>query len=152
MNFLSFNLFVCFQCVCTGILVGAGMQKIGALSNLVSYYCIGLPIGIALMFAAKLRTLGNAFTFSADQKFSKPAIPVILHHPVLDWDPSFSCLKMFTTPAIGNRFFFLSIWHLKTSLPLVSSCLNRWLWCTSCHNLKSSGVVKIVNLISNLCS
>lgn len=58
------------------------MQKIGALSNLVSYYCVGLPVGIALMFAAKLRTLGNAFTFSADKKISKPVIPVILHHRV----------------------------------------------------------------------
>uniref|UniRef100_A0AAZ3SLB9 Multidrug and toxin extrusion protein n=1 Tax=Oncorhynchus tshawytscha TaxID=74940 RepID=A0AAZ3SLB9_ONCTS len=46
------------HCVCSGILVGAGKQKIAALSNLVSYYCIGLPVGIALMFAAKLRILG----------------------------------------------------------------------------------------------
>ncbi|XP_040908148.1 multidrug and toxin extrusion protein 1 isoform X2 [Toxotes jaculatrix] len=45
-------------CVCSGILVGAGMQKIAALSNLVCYYCIGLPVGIALMFAAQLRILG----------------------------------------------------------------------------------------------
>nr|XP_040037085.1 multidrug and toxin extrusion protein 1-like [Gasterosteus aculeatus aculeatus] len=45
-------------CVCSGILVGSGMQKIAALSNLVSYYLIGLPVGIALMFAAKLRILG----------------------------------------------------------------------------------------------
>uniref|UniRef100_A0A673AAE2 Multidrug and toxin extrusion protein n=1 Tax=Sphaeramia orbicularis TaxID=375764 RepID=A0A673AAE2_9TELE len=51
------ELFACF-CVCSGILVGAGMQKIAAFSNLVSYYCIGLPVGIALMFAAQLRTLG----------------------------------------------------------------------------------------------
>ncbi|XP_029304710.1 multidrug and toxin extrusion protein 1-like isoform X1 [Cottoperca gobio] len=45
-------------CVCSGVLVGAGMQKIAALSNLVCYYCIGLPVGIALMFTAKLRVLG----------------------------------------------------------------------------------------------
>ncbi|XP_070839137.1 multidrug and toxin extrusion protein 1 [Chaetodon trifascialis] len=45
-------------CVCSGILVGSGMQKIAALSNLVSYYCIGLPVGVALMFAAQLRILG----------------------------------------------------------------------------------------------
>lgn len=45
-------------CVCSGILVGAGMQKIAALSNLVSYYVIGLPVGIALMFPAKLRIFG----------------------------------------------------------------------------------------------
>ncbi|XP_040037077.2 multidrug and toxin extrusion protein 1 isoform X1 [Gasterosteus aculeatus] len=45
-------------CVCSGILIGSGMQKIAAFSNLVSYYFIGLPVGIALMFAAKLRILG----------------------------------------------------------------------------------------------
>ncbi|KAM9348851.1 multidrug and toxin extrusion protein 1 [Symphorus nematophorus] len=45
-------------CVSSGILIGSGMQKIAALSNLVSYYCIGLPLGIAMMFAAKLRILG----------------------------------------------------------------------------------------------
>lgn len=50
---------VCFQCVCSGILIGCGMQKIAALSNLVSYYFIGLPVGVALMFAAKLKILGN---------------------------------------------------------------------------------------------
>ncbi|XP_066501691.1 multidrug and toxin extrusion protein 1 [Hoplias malabaricus] len=45
-------------CVSSGILVGAGKQKIAAVSNLICYYCIGLPIGISLMFAAKLRILG----------------------------------------------------------------------------------------------
>ncbi|XP_062261536.1 multidrug and toxin extrusion protein 1 [Platichthys flesus] len=54
--FLQF--FDALHCVCSGILVGSGMQKIAALSNLVSYYCIGLPVGIALMFAAQLRILG----------------------------------------------------------------------------------------------
>ncbi|KAM7374365.1 hypothetical protein PAMP_007027 [Pampus punctatissimus] len=52
------QLFDGLQCVCSGILVGAGIQKIAAMSNLVSYYVIGLPVGIALMFAAQLRTLG----------------------------------------------------------------------------------------------
>ncbi|XP_053297768.1 multidrug and toxin extrusion protein 1 [Pleuronectes platessa] len=55
-TFLQF--FDSLLCVCCGIIVGSGMQKIAALSNLVSYYCIGLPVGIALMFAAKLRILG----------------------------------------------------------------------------------------------
>ncbi|KAM7398045.1 hypothetical protein PAMA_006081 [Pampus argenteus] len=45
-------------CVSTGILTGSGMQKIAAVTNLVSYYCIGLPVGIALMFAAQLRVFG----------------------------------------------------------------------------------------------
>lgn len=43
----------------SGILLGSGNQKIAAIANLVSYYCIGLPLGILLMFAAKLRILGN---------------------------------------------------------------------------------------------
>ncbi|XP_061596608.1 multidrug and toxin extrusion protein 1 [Cololabis saira] len=54
--FLQF--FDALLCVCSGILIGSGMQKIAALSNLVCYYCIGLPVGIALMFTAKLRILG----------------------------------------------------------------------------------------------
>lgn len=55
-TFIQF--FDALLCVCTGILVGSGMQKVAALSNLVSYYCIALPVGISLMFAAKLRILG----------------------------------------------------------------------------------------------
>ncbi|XP_034462990.1 multidrug and toxin extrusion protein 1 [Hippoglossus hippoglossus] len=55
-TFLQF--FDALLCVCSGILVGAGMQKMAALSNLVGYYCIGLPVGVALMFAAQLRILG----------------------------------------------------------------------------------------------
>ncbi|XP_031728409.1 multidrug and toxin extrusion protein 1 [Anarrhichthys ocellatus] len=55
-TFLQF--FDALLCVCSGILIGSGMQKIAAVSNLVGYYCIGLPVGIALMFAAELRILG----------------------------------------------------------------------------------------------
>lgn len=35
------------------------MQTIVAVANLVSYYFIGLPVGVALVFAAKLRIVGN---------------------------------------------------------------------------------------------
>uniref|UniRef100_A0A3Q3EEL9 Multidrug and toxin extrusion protein n=1 Tax=Kryptolebias marmoratus TaxID=37003 RepID=A0A3Q3EEL9_KRYMA len=45
-------------CVCSGILIGSGMQTIAALSNLVSYYFIGLPIGVGLMFYTDLRIIG----------------------------------------------------------------------------------------------
>ncbi|KAK2827034.1 hypothetical protein Q7C36_017960 [Tachysurus vachellii] len=54
--FLQF--FDALVCVSSGILLGSGNQKIAAISNLISYYCIGLPLGISLMFAAKLRILG----------------------------------------------------------------------------------------------
>ncbi|XP_047462100.1 multidrug and toxin extrusion protein 1 [Mugil cephalus] len=54
--FLQF--FDALLCVCSGILIGSGMQKIAAWSNLVSYYFIALPVGGALMFFAELRILG----------------------------------------------------------------------------------------------
>ncbi|XP_067102830.1 solute carrier family 47 member 4 [Osmerus mordax] len=45
-------------CVCMGIFLGTGKQKIAALANLILYYCVGLPICVSLMFAAQLRILG----------------------------------------------------------------------------------------------
>ncbi|KAL6471177.1 hypothetical protein MHYP_G00198270 [Metynnis hypsauchen] len=48
-------------CVCMGILLGSGQQKIAAVANLFGYYCIGLPLGISLMFAAKLEIIGFWF-------------------------------------------------------------------------------------------
>uniref|UniRef100_A0A4W5Q458 Multidrug and toxin extrusion protein n=1 Tax=Hucho hucho TaxID=62062 RepID=A0A4W5Q458_9TELE len=51
--------FVCLsQCVCMGIILGTGKQKIAAMANLITYYCVGLPLGISLMFTAGLRVLG----------------------------------------------------------------------------------------------
>ncbi|XP_059200468.1 multidrug and toxin extrusion protein 1-like [Centropristis striata] len=41
-----------------GIIRGTGQPRIGAICNLVGYYCIGLPIGVALMFAAKMGIIG----------------------------------------------------------------------------------------------
>uniref|UniRef100_A0A3Q1BZC5 Multidrug and toxin extrusion protein n=1 Tax=Amphiprion ocellaris TaxID=80972 RepID=A0A3Q1BZC5_AMPOC len=41
-----------------GVLRGAGKQTIGAMCNLVGYYIIGLPIGVSLMFAAKMGVVG----------------------------------------------------------------------------------------------
>ncbi|RVE65055.1 hypothetical protein OJAV_G00131490 [Oryzias javanicus] len=45
-------------CVCTGIFLGTGKQKIPAVAHLIGYYCIGLPLCVTLMFVAKLRILG----------------------------------------------------------------------------------------------
>ncbi|XP_035536426.1 multidrug and toxin extrusion protein 1-like [Morone saxatilis] len=45
-------------CVCTGIFLGTGKQKIPAVANLIGYYCIGLSLSVTLMFVAKLRVLG----------------------------------------------------------------------------------------------
>ncbi|KAA0720306.1 Multidrug and toxin extrusion protein 1 [Triplophysa tibetana] len=56
--FVFLQFFDALVCVSSGILLGAGKQKIAAVSNLICYYCIGLPVGIALMFLAELRILG----------------------------------------------------------------------------------------------
>ncbi|KAI3354135.1 hypothetical protein L3Q82_018691 [Scortum barcoo] len=45
-------------CVCTGIFLGTGKQKIPAVANFIGYYGIGLSLGVTLMFVAKLRILG----------------------------------------------------------------------------------------------
>ncbi|XP_078278522.1 multidrug and toxin extrusion protein 2-like [Rhinoraja longicauda] len=43
--------------VASGIVRGIGMQKVGAIANLVAFYIVGIPVGIALMFAAKIGIL-----------------------------------------------------------------------------------------------
>uniref|UniRef100_A0A673ACC1 Multidrug and toxin extrusion protein n=1 Tax=Sphaeramia orbicularis TaxID=375764 RepID=A0A673ACC1_9TELE len=48
----------CKSCVCTGIFLGTGKQKIPAVANLIGYYGIGLSLSVTLTFAAKLRVLG----------------------------------------------------------------------------------------------
>lgn len=44
--------------VAGGVIRGAGKQKFGALCNLVGFYFIGTPIGVSLMFAAKMGIVG----------------------------------------------------------------------------------------------
>ncbi|XP_034556939.1 multidrug and toxin extrusion protein 1 [Notolabrus celidotus] len=41
-----------------GVIRGAGKQKIGAICNILGYYGIGFPIGVSLMFAAKMGIKG----------------------------------------------------------------------------------------------
>ncbi|XP_034460519.1 multidrug and toxin extrusion protein 1 isoform X2 [Hippoglossus hippoglossus] len=41
-----------------GVIRGAGKQKVGAICNFIGFYCIGFPIGVPLMFAAKLGIKG----------------------------------------------------------------------------------------------
>uniref|UniRef100_A0A7N5P906 Solute carrier family 47 member 1 n=1 Tax=Ailuropoda melanoleuca TaxID=9646 RepID=A0A7N5P906_AILME len=53
------HLFEALACTCAGVLRGSGNQRIGAIVNTVSYYVIGLPIGISLMFIAKLGVIGD---------------------------------------------------------------------------------------------
>lgn len=43
------------SCVCIGALKGLGKQKIGAVTGIVSYYCIGLPLAVILAFSTSIR-------------------------------------------------------------------------------------------------
>uniref|UniRef100_A0A671TPI9 Solute carrier family 47 member 3 n=1 Tax=Sparus aurata TaxID=8175 RepID=A0A671TPI9_SPAAU len=45
----------------SAIVTGAGKQKVGAICNIVGYYGIGFPIGVSLMFAAKLGIKGKIY-------------------------------------------------------------------------------------------
>ncbi|XP_071352892.1 multidrug and toxin extrusion protein 1 [Trachinotus anak] len=42
----------------SGIIQGAGKQRVGAICNILGYYGVGFPIGVPLMFAAKLGIKG----------------------------------------------------------------------------------------------
>uniref|UniRef100_A0A8C8VMN2 Multidrug and toxin extrusion protein n=1 Tax=Pelusios castaneus TaxID=367368 RepID=A0A8C8VMN2_9SAUR len=53
-----FHLLDATAATCGGVLRGTGKQKIGAIANAVGYYVIGFPIGISLMFGAKLGVIG----------------------------------------------------------------------------------------------
>ncbi|EHB09830.1 Multidrug and toxin extrusion protein 2 [Heterocephalus glaber] len=52
--FAPFHLFDALAGTCGGVLRGTGKQKIGAILNAIGYYVFGFPIGVSLMFAAKL--------------------------------------------------------------------------------------------------
>ncbi|KAE8624966.1 hypothetical protein XENTR_v10006109 [Xenopus tropicalis] len=56
--FGPFHLCDAMACTCGGVLRGTGKQKIGAILNAIGYYLFGFPIGISLMFAAKLGVMG----------------------------------------------------------------------------------------------
>lgn len=49
-SFTAFQIFDGWAQSCGGILRGMGRQHIGMMVNLVAYYCLALPLGIALAF------------------------------------------------------------------------------------------------------
>ncbi|XP_067866740.1 multidrug and toxin extrusion protein 1-like isoform X2 [Heterodontus francisci] len=54
----AYHFFDAITCVNAGVVIGSGRQKLGAIVNLIVFYAIGYPIGISLMFAAKLGIVG----------------------------------------------------------------------------------------------
>ncbi|XP_060059168.1 multidrug and toxin extrusion protein 2-like isoform X2 [Erinaceus europaeus] len=57
--FAPFHLFDALAGTCSGVLRGTGKQMVGAALSAVGYYALGLPLGISLMFAAKLGIIGK---------------------------------------------------------------------------------------------
>ncbi|XP_070761645.1 multidrug and toxin extrusion protein 1 [Enoplosus armatus] len=56
--YAPFTLLDAISAASGGIIRGAGKQKIGAICNILGYYGVGFPIGVPLMFAAKLGIKG----------------------------------------------------------------------------------------------
>uniref|UniRef100_H3DFK4 Multidrug and toxin extrusion protein n=1 Tax=Tetraodon nigroviridis TaxID=99883 RepID=H3DFK4_TETNG len=56
--FSLLQLFDSIVCVCKGVFLGVGKQKIPAVVNLVSYYLIGLTLGLVFMFIVELGVFG----------------------------------------------------------------------------------------------
>lgn len=55
---LAWSLIFVDQGVISGVLRGAGKQVLGAVTNFVCYYLIGLPLGICLALLANLGVVG----------------------------------------------------------------------------------------------
>nr|XP_060613619.1 multidrug and toxin extrusion protein 2-like [Anolis sagrei ordinatus] len=56
--YITFHLFEALSATTSGILRGTGKQKLGAIFNAVGYYAIGLPVGVVLIFVAKIGLIG----------------------------------------------------------------------------------------------
>lgn len=82
----------CPQCTCGGVLRGTGNQKVGAIVNAIGYYVIGLPIGIALMFAAKLGVIGKPACGKTGQLSTDPRGDGQVHGNFTAYPDCRSCL------------------------------------------------------------
>uniref|UniRef100_A0A8C9VPT2 Multidrug and toxin extrusion protein n=1 Tax=Scleropages formosus TaxID=113540 RepID=A0A8C9VPT2_SCLFO len=58
MIYTPFHFFDAIAGVSGGIVKGTGKQTVGAICNLFGYYCVGFPIGVSLMFPAKMGIFG----------------------------------------------------------------------------------------------
>ncbi|XP_070591515.1 multidrug and toxin extrusion protein 1-like [Erythrolamprus reginae] len=56
--YIVFHLFEGVCAATSGILRGTGRQKLGAIYNTLGYYTVGLPLGVVLLFVAKIGMIG----------------------------------------------------------------------------------------------
>ncbi|XP_072302216.1 multidrug and toxin extrusion protein 1-like [Eucyclogobius newberryi] len=72
-----------FSCCMSGIVRGSGKQKVGAVGIFISYYFVGFPVGVCLMFPLKLGIVGlwTGFLISAVGQ----SIFLVIYFYQLDW-------------------------------------------------------------------
>lgn len=56
--YVVFHLFEAMTGACSGVLRGIGKQKFGAILNAMSYYGVGMPLAVVLLFVAKIGVIG----------------------------------------------------------------------------------------------
>ncbi|XP_029142388.1 multidrug and toxin extrusion protein 1-like [Protobothrops mucrosquamatus] len=56
--YIAFHLFEALCATTSGVLRGTGRQKLGAIFNMLGYYTVGLPLGVVLLFVAKIGMIG----------------------------------------------------------------------------------------------
>lgn len=80
------------QGACSGVLRGIGKQKFGAILNAVSYYGMGLPLAVVLLFVARIGVIGTnpwggklctPKILSSWMDVAPPALPTACYDPCL---------------------------------------------------------------------
>uniref|UniRef100_A0A8D2L4E1 Solute carrier family 47 member 2 n=1 Tax=Varanus komodoensis TaxID=61221 RepID=A0A8D2L4E1_VARKO len=78
------------QATTSGVLRGTGKQKLGAIFNAIGYYGVGLPLGIVLIFVARIGMIGGNLqaenskargaerTWAASPRFALTGLPPVL--------------------------------------------------------------------------
>uniref|UniRef100_A0A3Q4HZ72 Multidrug and toxin extrusion protein n=1 Tax=Neolamprologus brichardi TaxID=32507 RepID=A0A3Q4HZ72_NEOBR len=141
MNAYCFLQFFDGLCVCTGIFLGTGKQKIPAVANFIGYYCIGLSLSITLTFVAKLRVLGfwlgllvcvilqSTFYIIVIFKLNWEKITEEFSHSSICWiDCKWGFFPLFSTlhDASEHSTSFIQILHLMDGYMSVSTeCQDR---------------------------
>uniref|UniRef100_A0A2K5SIX3 Multidrug and toxin extrusion protein n=1 Tax=Cebus imitator TaxID=2715852 RepID=A0A2K5SIX3_CEBIM len=78
-----FHVFEAVCCVYGGVLRGTGKQAFGAAVNAITYYVIGLPLGILLTFVVRMRIMGLWLSMLASVSLATAAF--VVYTARLDW-------------------------------------------------------------------
>nr|XP_054112993.1 multidrug and toxin extrusion protein 2 [Callithrix jacchus] len=78
-----FHVFEALCCVYGGVLRGTGKQAFGAAVNAITYYVIGLPLGILLTFVVRMRIMGLWLGMLACVSLATAAF--VVYTARLDW-------------------------------------------------------------------